>query len=367
MIVSGLVSAAVMWPVNSLFPKLFEYANTFVSATALRRTKKRQGTRSAVERATAKVADTCGGDIPTGAVGSALVLSSLSAASPVVASTRSPVSVSRRLARSPRVLPYEAELVVEDISDDDSDSIINPDGLYLPSSPFAPCSTVKLRRLGFETEEVSCVHHDLASSEVEASPQVHGAHTVDALGGTSGTGLDSAAARKQARLAALRDADYVPTDSLMIPGPTVGTIALLHGPLSTPQPSAAGLSSAGPGSAVVESTIIVSPARPETAGSVFANVVTKALDRSMAQKMLAKEAVSINRWSFATLMAVVQSFLGLFMVLIALFYLITAQDRTWRMAVCVGGGLGELAVGVTALLLLRQDRRMLGLLVVIFW
>jgi hypothetical protein len=81
--------------------------------------------------------------------------------------------------------------------------------------------------------------------------------------------------------------------------------------------------------------------------------------------MLSKEGSTLSRWSLVTLVGVLQTFIGLFMVVIALFYLISSQDRTWRMGVVVGGGSLELAVGLGALWLMRREHKWLGLLVIV--
>jgi hypothetical protein len=81
--------------------------------------------------------------------------------------------------------------------------------------------------------------------------------------------------------------------------------------------------------------------------------------------MLSKEGGTLNQWSLVTLVGVLQTFIGLFMMVIAIFYLVSSTDRTWRMAVVAGGGALECSVGMVALLMMRQDRRWLGLLVVV--
>lgn len=124
-------------------------------------------------------------------------------------------------------------------------------------------------------------------------------------------------------------------------------VLCLDGPLGTPAPAS------------------TEPIRPKTAGDLLAGVVTRALDRSLAERMLSKEGGTLNQWSLVTLVGVLQTFIGLFMMVIAIFYLISSTDRTWRMAVVAGGGALECSVGMVALLMMRQDRRWLGLLVVV--
>jgi hypothetical protein len=386
MIVSGLVSAAVMWPVNTLFPKLFESANTFVSDTAIGRARHRRAKRAAAVKAATMDARLPAADAAGKASDAGATAAATAAPKAVSPGARHPINVSRLRFRSPRIQPLDTDL---SFSGEDSGPKTETLSAFFPASPFQPSSVDKLHRMGFEAEAPPVGPDGSEGSEFTTLSRVRMNSAVDDVG--VGVGADSPPAFLQrTRVAFLHIADDMPSTASAVPAPHVspapraspapmgrGALYLPGAVPAKPQRSRV-LKSATTAEDGVEfvdlnavtaadapSYVVESPARPGTAVDVFAGVVTKALDRSMAQRMLAKEGAGFSRWSLVALVAAVQTFIGMFMVLIALFYLITATDRTWRMAVCVGGGLGEGIVGVSSLLLLRQDQRVLGLLVVI--